>query len=46
MGKVSKRNIEVLGKIDFSVDGGLKIAEIETIQHSQPLYEEVYTFRE
>ena len=52
MGKVSKRNIEALGKVnfsakvDFSVDGGLKIAEIETIQHSQPLYEEVYTFRE
>ena len=39
MGKVSKRNIEALGKvnfsakIDFSIDGGLKIGEIENIQH-------------
>ena len=38
MGKVSKRNIEALGKvkfsakIDFSVDGGVRIAEIENIQ--------------
>ena len=37
MGKVSKRNIEALGKVnfsakvDFSVDGGLKIGEIEHI---------------
>ncbi len=35
MGKVSKRNIEALGKVnfsakvDFSAEGGLKIAEIE-----------------
>lgn len=44
--KVSKRNIEALGKvnfsakIDFSVDGGLKIAEIEHIENiesRQPL---------
>jgi hypothetical protein len=42
MGKVSKRNIEALGKvnfsarIDFSSDAGLKIAEIEHIQHIEP----------
>jgi len=49
MGKVSKRNIEALGKvnfsakIDFSVDGGLKIGEIENIQHIENIqYEEVY----
>ena len=44
--KVSKRNIEALGKvnfsakIDFSVEGGLKIAEIEHIENiesHQPL---------
>lgn len=38
--KVSKRNIEALGKIDFSVEGGLKIAEIEHIENiesRQPL---------
>ena len=39
IGKVSKRNIGALGKvnfsakIDFSADGGLKIGEIEHIQH-------------
>ena len=55
MGKVSKRNIEALGKvsfsakIDFSADGGLKIGEIEHIEHienvqdNQLLYEEAYT---
>ena len=49
MGKVSKRNIEALGKvnfsakIDFSADGGLKIGEIEHIQHIENIqYEEVY----
>jgi len=37
--KVSKRNIEALGKvsfsarIDFSADGGLRIAEIENINN-------------
>jgi|MDTG01.1.fsa_nt_gb hypothetical protein len=44
--KVSKRNIEALGRvefsarIDFSIDGGLKIAEIERIENiesRQPL---------
>ena len=40
--KVSKRNIEALGKvnfsakIDFSVEGGLKIAEIEHIENIEP----------
>ena len=50
MGKVSKRNIEALGKvnfsakIDFSADGGLRIDEIEHIQHIENLqYEDVYT---
>jgi hypothetical protein len=50
IGKVSKRNIEALGrvrfssKIDPSADGGLKIAEIEHIQHLEPVSsEEVYT---
>ena len=41
-----KPNIEALGKVNFSVDGGLKIGEIEhieNIEHSQPLYEEGYT---
>ena len=39
--KVSKRNIEALGKvefsarIDFSADGGLRIAEIENISNIQ-----------
>ena len=49
MGKVSKRNIEALGKvsfsakIDFSANGGLKIGEIEHIQHIENIqYEEVY----
>lgn len=38
IGKVSKRNIEALGKVnfsakvDFSVDGGLKVGEIEHIE--------------
>ena len=53
--EVSKLNIEALGKvnfsakIDFSVDGGLKIGEIEHIEHieniqdNQLLYEEAYT---
>ena len=37
--KVSKRNIEALGRgkfsarIDFSADGGLRIAEIENINN-------------
>ena len=50
MNKVSKRNIEALGKvsfsakIDFSADGGLKIGEIEHIQHIESIqYEGVYT---
>ena len=52
MGKVSKPNIEALGKvsfsakIDFSVDGGLKIGEIENIQHIENIQyeeEEAYT---
>ena len=50
MGKVSKRNIEALGKvnfsakIDFCADGGLKIGETENIQHSENIqYEEPYT---
>ena len=55
MNKVSKRNIQALGrvnfsaKIDFSADGGLKIGEIEHVEHienvqdNQPLYEEAYT---
>jgi len=55
IGKVSKRNIEALGKvnfsakIDFSAEGGLKIGEIEHIDHienvqdNQLLYEEAYT---
>lgn len=44
MSKVSKRNIEALGKvnfsakIDFSVDGGLKIGEIEHIENVESLY--------
>ena len=44
--KVSKRNIEALGKvnfsakIDFSVDGGLKIAEIEHIESTLFLVEQ------
>ena len=48
--KVSKRNIEALGKVnfsakvDFSVDGGLKIGEIDHIQHIENIqYEELYT---
>ena len=48
--KVSKRNIEALGKvnfsakIDFCADGGLKIGEIENIQHIENIqYEEAYT---
>ena len=47
---MSKRNIEALGKvnfsakIDFSADGGLRIGEIEHIQHIENLqYEDVYT---
>ena len=42
--KVSKRNIEALGKvefsarIDFSADGGLRIAGIEHIGSVQPEY--------
>ena len=38
---MSKRNIEALGqvnfsaKIDFSVEGGLKIAEIEHIENTK-----------
>ena len=49
--KVSKRNIEALGKvnfsarIDFSADGGLRIGEIEHIQHIENIQyeeEEVY----
>tara|TARA_B000000532_G_C18767491_1_gene362498 strand:+ start:450 stop:671 length:222 start_codon:yes stop_codon:yes gene_type:complete len=50
MSKVSKRNIEALGKVnfsakvDFSVDGGLKIGEIEHIPHIENIqYEEPYT---
>ena len=54
MSKVSKRNIQALGKvnfsakIDFSADGGLKINEIEQVEHietvrnSQLLDEEPY----
>ena len=43
MNKVSKRNIEALGKvqfsarIDFSADGGLRIAEIENINSIEPV---------
>ena len=47
---MSKRNIEALGKvnfsakIDFCADGGLKIGEIENIQHIENIqYEEAYT---
>ena len=42
MNKVSRRNIEALGKvefsarIDFSADGGLRIVEIEHISNIQP----------
>jgi hypothetical protein len=42
IGKVSKRNIEALGRvnfsarIDFSVEGGLQIAEIENINSIEP----------
>jgi len=50
MGNVSKRNIEALGKVnfsakvDFSVYGGLKIGEIRHIQHIENIqYEEPYT---
>ena len=50
MGNVSKRNIEALGKVnfsakvDFSVYGGLKIGEIRHIQHIKNIqYEEPYT---
>ena len=48
MGKGSKRNIEALGKVqfsarmDFSADGGLRIGEIEDISNieSTKSYEE------
>ena len=42
IGKVSKRNIEALGRvnfsarIDFSADGGLRIAEIENVNNIEP----------
>ena len=42
IGKVSKRNIEALGRvnfsarIDFSIEGGLRIAEIENITNIEP----------
>ena len=42
IGKVSKRNIEALGRvnfsarIDFSVEGGLRIAEIENVNNIEP----------
>ena len=41
--KVSKRNIEALGKvevsarIDFSTDEGLRIAEVENINNIEPI---------
>ena len=41
--KVSKRNIEALGqvnfsaRIDFSIEGGLRIAEIENVTNIEPL---------
>ena len=46
---MSKRNIEALGKvnfsakIDFSVEGGLKIAEIEHIENIEPSQPLEYT---
>ena len=48
MGKVSEAlgMVNFLAKIDFSVDGGLKIAEIENIQHIENIQyeeEEAYT---
>jgi len=42
IGKVSKRNIEALGRvnfsarIDFSLEGGLRIAEIESVNSIEP----------
>ncbi len=41
--KVSKRNIEALGKVEFSArinfsaDGGLRIAEVENINNIEPI---------
>ena len=47
---MSKRNIEALGKVsfsakvDFSIGGGLKIAEIERVENiERPQPKEVYT---
>ena len=33
----SKRNIEVLGEVNFSVDGWLKITEIHHINRIEPV---------